>query len=128
MSDLTKKLALIQQKLKAPKGQVNTFGKYKYRSCEDWREVDHECEVCLEPLTREDDIKCAERAETYVRDMAVAEHSFAREIITGQYAVNLDDYQKTMIQAYEINDPQLMFDTFADSMVGAIRLAQEGKI
>jgi len=35
MSDLTNKLAMIQQKLKAPKGQVNTFGKYKYRSCED---------------------------------------------------------------------------------------------
>lgn len=25
----------IQQKLKAPKGQFNSFGKYKYRSCED---------------------------------------------------------------------------------------------
>ena len=35
MSDLTKKLALIQQKLKAPKSQVNTFATYKYRSCED---------------------------------------------------------------------------------------------
>jgi hypothetical protein len=35
MSDLTSKLASIQQTLKAPKGQVNTFGKYKYRSCED---------------------------------------------------------------------------------------------
>ena len=35
MNDLTNKLATIQQKLKAPKGQVNTFGKYKYRSCED---------------------------------------------------------------------------------------------
>jgi hypothetical protein len=35
MSDLTNKLASIQQTLKAPKGQVNTFGKYKYRSCED---------------------------------------------------------------------------------------------
>jgi hypothetical protein len=35
MSDLTNKLATIQQKLKAPKGQMNTFGKYKYRSCED---------------------------------------------------------------------------------------------
>lgn len=29
------KLAVVQQKLKAPKGQYNTFGKYKYRSCED---------------------------------------------------------------------------------------------
>ena len=30
-----KELVTIQQKLKAPKGQYNTFGKYKYRSCED---------------------------------------------------------------------------------------------
>jgi hypothetical protein len=35
MSDLTNKLATIQQKLKAPKSQVNTFAIYKYRSCED---------------------------------------------------------------------------------------------
>ena len=97
-------------------------------SPEDWREVEHECEVCYEPLTREDDIKCAECAETYVRDMAEADHTFAGEIISGEYAVNFSEYQKAMIQAYEITDPQLIFDTFADSMVGAIRLAQEGKI
>jgi hypothetical protein len=30
-----KKLTEIQQKLKAPKGQFNSFGKYHYRSCED---------------------------------------------------------------------------------------------
>lgn len=30
-----KKLAIIQQKLIAPKGQTNTFGKFNYRSCED---------------------------------------------------------------------------------------------
>jgi len=30
-----KTLAEIQQALKAPKGQTNAFGKYKYRSCED---------------------------------------------------------------------------------------------
>lgn len=29
------KLSAIQQELKAPKGQYNRFGKYKYRSCED---------------------------------------------------------------------------------------------
>ena len=29
------KLLEIQHKLKAPKGQYNNFGKYKYRSCED---------------------------------------------------------------------------------------------
>ncbi len=35
MSDLTDNLARIQRELKAPKGQYNDFGKYKYRSCED---------------------------------------------------------------------------------------------
>lgn len=30
-----KELLMIQQGLKAPKGQYNNFGKYKYRSCED---------------------------------------------------------------------------------------------
>lgn len=29
------KLATVQKELKAPKGQYNSFGKYKYRSCED---------------------------------------------------------------------------------------------
>lgn len=29
------KLLNVQKNLKAPKGQTNTFGKYKYRSCED---------------------------------------------------------------------------------------------
>ena len=35
MSDLTKKLAEIQQCLKAPKGQYNAFAKFYYRSAED---------------------------------------------------------------------------------------------
>ena len=30
-----KELIMIQQGLKAPKGQYNSFGKYYYRSCED---------------------------------------------------------------------------------------------
>ena len=35
MSDLREKLMQIQQELKAPKNQYNSFGKYNYRSCED---------------------------------------------------------------------------------------------
>lgn len=34
-NELNDKLLAIQQGLKAPKGQYNNFGKYKYRSCED---------------------------------------------------------------------------------------------
>lgn len=33
--NIYEKLGVIQSKLKAPKGQYNAFGKYKYRSCED---------------------------------------------------------------------------------------------
>lgn len=40
------KLAQIQYKLNAPKGQYNDFGKYKYRSCEDIMEA-------VKPLLRE---------------------------------------------------------------------------
>jgi len=32
---LNRTLSGIQAELKAPKGQFNQFGKYKYRSCED---------------------------------------------------------------------------------------------
>lgn len=35
MEGLTGKLADIQSRLKAPKGQTNKFGGYRYRSCED---------------------------------------------------------------------------------------------
>ncbi len=46
MKTLIEKLNKIQTELKAPKGQTNAFGKYKYRSCEDIVEA-------LKPLLRE---------------------------------------------------------------------------
>ena len=33
--NIYEKLMNVQAELKAPKGQYNSFGKYKYRSCED---------------------------------------------------------------------------------------------
>lgn len=39
MSKVIEALQLIQSDLKAPKGQYNKFGKYKYRSCEDIMEA-----------------------------------------------------------------------------------------
>ena len=47
------KLIAIQSELKAPKGQYNNFGKYKYRSCEDILEAlkpllsKNKCELTL---------------------------------------------------------------------------------
>lgn len=46
MSAILEKLNVIQNKLKAPKGQFNKFGNYKYRSCEDILEA-------LKPLLAE---------------------------------------------------------------------------
>jgi hypothetical protein len=46
-------LQKIQSELKAPKGQFNAFGKYKYRSCEDIVEAlkpilaEHECALVI---------------------------------------------------------------------------------
>ena len=33
--NIYEKLSNVQTELKAPKGQFNAFGKYKYRNCED---------------------------------------------------------------------------------------------
>ena len=47
------KLKQVQSELKAPKGQFNSFGKYKYRSCEDILEAvkpilaKHDCVIIL---------------------------------------------------------------------------------
>lgn len=37
--NVKEKLMYVQQNLKAPKGQYNSFGKYNYRSCEDIQEA-----------------------------------------------------------------------------------------
>lgn len=44
--NIYEKLTKVQQELKAPKGQYNSFGKYKYRSCEDILEA-------VKPLLKE---------------------------------------------------------------------------
>ena len=46
---LTQSVGDIQHKLKAPKGQYNSFGKYNYRSCEDILEG-------VKPLLKEHDL------------------------------------------------------------------------
>jgi ERF superfamily. len=54
MKNILAKLLLIQQELKAPKNQYNSFGKYKYRSQEDILEAvkplcgKHDCVLTIE--------------------------------------------------------------------------------
>jgi hypothetical protein len=53
MKNVLAKLMRIQTELKAPKGQMNKFGNYKYRSCEDILEGvkpllrDYECAITI---------------------------------------------------------------------------------
>ena len=54
-----KKLTDIQNELKAPKNQYNSFGKYKYRSCEDILEAvkpllkKHDCSLVISDEVKE---------------------------------------------------------------------------
>ena len=56
MTEVYDRLFEIQQKLKAPKGQTNSFGGYKYRSCEDILEA-------VKPLLQEATITISDTIE-----------------------------------------------------------------
>lgn len=58
--NIYEKLSNIQHELKAPKGQYNSFGKYKYRSCEDILEaVKPICFKYKATLVISDEVLCA---------------------------------------------------------------------
>ena len=81
-----KELIEIQSKLKAPKGQKNTFGNYNYRSCEDILEA-------VKPLLKEqgcalilsDDI-VAFGDRVYVRAVAEMQNSEKEKVSVSAYA------------------------------------------
>ena len=85
------KMVKIQAELKAPKGQFNNFGKYKYRSCEDIVEAvkpvlaSHGCwlNITDEVVAVGDRIYVKASAAVFDGDVLVASASaFAREPIT----------------------------------------------
>ncbi|MCP3698974.1 MAG: ERF family protein, partial [Aliivibrio sp.] len=96
--ELIAKLAVIQKTLKAPKGQFNKFGKYKYRSCEDILEG---LKLVLDGLvvTVEDDVKIV-GDRVYIKSTAtltdgessISNSAFARESLTKK---GMDDSQIT---------------------------------
>lgn len=96
------KLMTVQGSLKAPKGQYNSFGKYKYRSCEDILEA-------LKPILTEvgaiviiNDNVLLEGERTYVQAIAsfidiengekISTSAFAREALTKK---GMDESQVT---------------------------------
>lgn len=74
----------VQRKLKAPKGQFNSFGKYNYRSCEDILEA-------VKPLLGDsvillsDDI-CLIGSRYYVKASAIFRDGNGSEVIVTAYA------------------------------------------
>lgn len=85
-SDLRQKLVKIQSKLKAPKNQYNSFGKYKYRNCEDILEaVKPLLEELDLSLTLTDDIVVMDNGRTYVKAKA-ALYDGECEVFTYAYA------------------------------------------
>jgi len=97
MSELFK----IQQSLKVPKGQQNTFGKYKYRSCEDILEAlkiplgENSCYVVLsDSIEMVGDRFYIKATASLKKDGAVIEvsTSYARESLTKK---GMDDSQVT---------------------------------
>lgn len=96
------KLSAIQQELKAPKGQYNSFGKYKYRSCEDILEAvkpictKHKTALILLDDIREVSGRFYVMAQAQLHDCesdgAVTASAFAREPVEKK---GMDDSQIT---------------------------------
>lgn len=86
-----KELIMIQQGLKAPKGQYNNFGKYKYRSCEDILEAVKPLlaeQACT--LTIQDEINLI-GDRYYVKATAILTNSEGQSHTTTAFAREPDD-------------------------------------
>ena len=96
-----KELIEIQNKLKAPKSQWNSFGKYKYRSCEDILEAlkpilyEQKCQLTIS----DDVIPVGNRI--YVKAIVTLKNEAGEEVITTGFAreeeskKGMDDSQVT---------------------------------
>lgn len=88
--NIYEKLAVIQSKLKAPKGQYNKFGNYNYRSCEDILEAVKpllaETKTVLSITDKMEIVgtRVYVRAEAHLRDCEDA--SSSGELVTVAYA------------------------------------------
>jgi hypothetical protein len=94
--NIYEKLMNIQAELKAPKGQYNSFGKYKYRSCEDILEaVKPICKKYNAVLTIKDDMEyIGERY--YIKATAILGDTESESIITNTAYAREEETKKGM--------------------------------
>jgi len=93
-------LIKIQSELKAPKNQFNSFGKYKYRSCEDILEAAKPVLAkygCT--LTLTDDIKTAGPI-TYVESTATLCHEGDCVSVTAQAGIDINRKGMDIAQSF----------------------------
>lgn len=133
---LTQRVGDIQHKLKAPKGQYNSFGKYNYRSCEDILEG-------VKPLLKEHDLalliddEIVQIGERYYVK-ATAKITDGREIVSATAYAREPDTKKGMDESqitgatssyarkYALNALLCIDDTKdADTMDNSKKLAQQ---
>jgi len=117
-----KQLAEIQKKLKAPKGQFNSYGNYKYRSCEDICEAVKPllAEIGAALLLNDDIVMVGDRF--YVKAIArivfadgyeVSTTAFAREELTkkGMDAAQITGSCSSYARKYALNGLLCIDDT-----------------
>lgn len=90
-----KKLSAVQAELKAPKGQFNSFGKYKYRSCEDILEAVKPLLAKYELGMTISDYMSSHEGRVYVR-AEVEVFDFDGNIISVQAQAREEDSKKGM--------------------------------
>lgn len=136
--NLRTKLLKLQEELKAPKGQYNSFGKYRYRSCEDILEAVKPLLVKYDlSLTIKDDIvavgdRIYVKAEAYLvdnkTDAGITNTAFAREDETnkGMSASQITGTASSYARKYCLNGLFLIDDT-KDADTDENRMEQENR-
>lgn len=96
-SDIYSKLLKVQMELKAPKGQYNSFGKYKYRSCEDILEA---VKPLLEKeglcLSIRDELEETPTGRAFIRAYVTIKDISGDGILCAQAYAQLDNDKKGM--------------------------------
>ena len=116
-------LGVIQSELKAPKGQFNSFGKYKYRSCEDILEAVKPllkkygtCLTISDEITQIGEryyVKATAVISTIEDSTTIANTAFAREAekMTGRDESQITGTASSYARKYALNGLFLIDDT-----------------
>lgn len=94
--NLYEKLGVVQSELKAPKNQFNSFGKYKYRSCEDIMEaLKPHLKTVGAVVTVNDAIECLNE-ELFCYATVRFQDNESGETLTTSAAAGIDVHKKGM--------------------------------